>query len=426
MRFAEIEPFSAKFSFLFSLEYWKELEALFIPQAAEFKKVDGMMSEAETLVVGCGLSGAVIARHLAEQGKRVTIWDRRDHIGGNMYDYLDSHGILVQQYGPHTFHTNDKGLYEYMCRFAGWKDYRLTCMAEIDGKATPTPFNFQTIDDFYPHGKAEELKQRIREQFEGRKTATVVEVLENPDEQIREYARFLFDKDYRLYTAKQWGVSPAEIDASVLKRVPLRFSYEVGYFDDRYQVMPKESFTAFFESLLSHPNIAVELGVEALEHIRVAEDSRRLLIDGTPAAFPIVYTGALDELFGCSEGTLPYRSLRFEWKYEDIDSRQDAPVVAYPQAEGYTRITEYKKLPVQKVKGTSYAVEYPLPYCTDSGAEPYYPVLTEKSQEQYELYRRKADLVEGLYCCGRLADFRYYNMDQALARALQVCEMIPT
>ncbi len=382
------------------------------------------MNQSEIIIVGCGLSGAVIARHLAERGKKVVIWERRDHIGGNMFDYMDDHGVLVQKYGPHTFHTKEKRLYDYMCHFGEWDEYKLTCGAYIDGKFTPTPFNYQTIDDFYTSAQAADLKKRIEAEFGDRRTATVVEVLKSHDPMVRGYAQMLFDKDYSLYTAKQWGVSPSEIDVSVLNRVPLRFSYADGYFDDPYQVMPRISFTSFFETLLAHKNITVELGVEALHHIKISNNLSTLLVDGTPTTVPVVYTGALDELFGCVKGQLPYRSLRFEWKHEDIDSLQPQPVVAYPQAEGFTRITEYNKLPVQHTHGSSYAVEYPVVYDPQQGAEPYYPVLTEKSQNQHAEYVTLAKQVKHLYCCGRLADFKYYNMDQALKRALEICDQL--
>jgi len=373
--------------------------------------------EKEVLVVGCGLTGAVIARQLAEAGRRVLIWERRDHIGGNMFDYMDSYGFLVQKYGPHTFHTNKKGLYDYICRFARWQDFHLTCGAVWDGRYTPTPFNFTTIDTFYPPEKAEALKGKLRSAFAGRETATVVEVLAHPDDDVRDYAEYLFRNDYAPYTAKQWGLDPSEIDVSVLKRVPLRFSYKDGCFDDRYQVMPEQSYTKFFQNLLDHPNIQVELNVDALDHLSVR--GSRLYWDGAALSGPVVYTGALDELFGCVYGRLPYRSLRFEWRYEEKDSLQEAPIVAYPQEPGYTRITEYKKLPVQHGRGTSYAVEYPLPYQQGKGQEPYYPVLTADSQARYERYRALAGQIPNLFCSGRLADFKYYNMDQALERALE-------
>lgn len=372
----------------------------------------------DALVIGCGLTGSVIARRLAEQGKQVEIWERRDHIGGNMFDCVDEHGFLVQKYGPHIFHTTKRELYEYMCRFEQWQDYKLTCGAVWGGKYTPTPFNFTTIDTFYPPEQAGRLKAKLENAFQGRETATVIEVLGHPDPEIRGYAEYLFQNDYAPYTAKQWGVPPEEIDPSVLQRVPLRFSYDEGYFDDEYQAMPVHSYTAFFENLLDHPNITVRPGIEALEHLSVSGTS--LLLDGAELSIPVVYTGALDELFGCIYGRLPYRSLRFEWKFSDTDSLQDAPVVAYPQEKGYTRITEYRKLPVQEGCGSSYAVEYPLPYREGAKMEPYYPVLTPASRKQFEKYVCLAERIPNLICCGRLADFKYYNMDQALDRALNV------
>ena len=381
--------------------------------------------DSEYIVVGCGLSGCVIARYIAEElNKKVTIIDRRNHIGGNMYDYVDEHGILIHKYGPHTFHTKEKRLYDYMCRFSDWQDYKLHCMAKIDGKFTPTPFNFKTIDDFYSRKAADNLKNDIKNYFGDRETATVVELLECEITSIREFAEFLFEKDYSLYTAKQWGIHASKVDKSILKRVPIRFSYDIGYFDDEYQVMPKVSYVEFFENLLSHKNIEVMLNVEALNHIKVSDNEDSILIDGKSTNSKIIYTGALDELFNLSDGALPYRSLRFDFKYEDIDSFQDAPVVAYPQEKDYTRITEYKKLPAQNVRGTSYAVEYSLKYEFGKEMEPYYPVLTQESMKQYQIYRKKADKIENLYCCGRLADFKYYNMDQALKRALDLCDKL--
>jgi len=376
------------------------------------------MNNMDYLVVGAGLCGSVIARELAERGQQVTIWERRAHIGGNMYDYVDEHGFLVQKYGPHIFHTNTKALYDYMCRFEQWQDYKLTCGAVWDGKYTPTPFNFTTIDTFFAPEKAAILKEKLSVAFSGRDTATVVEVLSHPDADIRGYAEYLFTNDYAPYTAKQWGVSPAEIDPSILKRVPLRFSYNEGYFDDTYQVMPRHSFTRFFENLLNHPNITVQLGVEALNHLHIVNG--HLLVDDLPFQIPVIYTGALDELFGHVYGHLPYRSLRFEWQHTDANSVQDAPVIAYPQEPEFTRITEYKKLPPQEGNGSSYVLEYPLAYNGTESSEPYYPVLTEESQRQYAQYRIAAAKVPGLILCGRLADFKYYNMDQALEKALKI------
>lgn len=370
------------------------------------------------LVVGCGIVGSVISRYLAEEkDMKVTIWERRNHIGGNMYDFKDEYGIRVHQYGPHIFHTNNKDIYDYVCKWGEWEPFKLVCGAVMDGVCTPTAFNFKTIDLFYSKEKAAEIKQHIKSKFGERDSATVVELLDCDDPVIQGYAQFLFDKDYSLYTAKQWGISPKEIDKSVLKRVPIRFSYEEAYFADEYQVMPKEGYTKFINNILSHPNIKVELNVEALEHLEI-KDGSALYIDGQQAEQPVIYTGPLDELFGFEKGRLPYRSLRFEWRHEDLDSFQEMPVVAYPQAKDFTRITEYKKLPLQDCEGTTYAIEYPLPYSPDNtDMEPYYPVLTEESQEMYRKYRDKLNEIENLYCCGRLADFKYYDMDKAIESA---------
>ncbi len=371
------------------------------------------------LIIGCGLTGAVIARELAQSGAQVEIWDRRDHIGGNMYDYIDEHGFLVQKYGPHIFFTSKKELYDYMLQFEQWQKYVVKSGAVWDGRYVPMPFNFATIDMFYPPEQAALLKEKLERAFGGRKTVTITEILTHSDADIREYAEFLFKNDVAPYTAKQWGVPPDEIDPSVLKRVPLRLSYDEDYLEHRYQILPEHSFTAFFERLLDHPGISVRLGVEALDRLSVRDD--RLFLDGTRYDGPVIYTGALDELFGRIYGDLPYRSVRFEWRYTEEDSIQPEAVVAYPQAEGYTRITEYKKLPIQNGAGSSYALEYPLPYKAGERMEPYYPVLTAESQERYKKYRELADRVPNLICCGRLADFKYYNMDHALERALNVC-----
>lgn len=376
----------------------------------------------QALVVGCGISGAVIARELAEKGYAVRVLEKRNHIGGNMYDYVDEYGILVHKYGPHTFHTRKKELFDYMCKYAEWDEYHLTCGAEINGICTPTPFNFQTIDDFYSQDTANELKKEIRKSFPGQNTATVVEALVCGNELIGNYAKFLFDNDYSLYSAKQWGVSPSEIDPSVLKRVPLRFNYDEGYFEDEYQAMPRVSFSSFFENILDHKSISVELNVDALEHIVI--QNNKLYYDGDEVEYPLIYSGPLDELFGCCYGKLPYRSLRFEWKHEEADSFQKYAVVAYPQAKDYVRIIEYKKLPVQNVTGTTYEVEYSLPYRKGENNEPYYPLLTSESQETYGRYAEMAKKVQNLFVCGRLGEFKYYNMDQALEAALRLVKQI--
>lgn len=372
----------------------------------------------EALVIGSGLSGAVAARRLAEKGYKTTILEKRDHIGGNMHDYFDDHGILVHQYGPHTFHTNKKKLIEYISRFAEWQPFKLTCGAIIKDRFTPAPFNFQTIDDFHDPEEAACLKSQLKKEFPDQKKASILDVLSSKNSIIRKYGEFLFENDYRPYTSKQWGIPPEKIDKSVLKRVPVRLDYVNGYFDDEYQILPKTTYQEFFRSLLDHANISVKLNTDALASLKAAPEEQSIYYKGERTTIPVIYTGPIDELFQCRFGELPYRSLRFEWRHEEKASIQPMPVVAYPQKE-YTRITEYKKLPVQDAEGTTYAMEYSLPYKRNVN-EPYYPVLTEESARLLKKYKDLSSQIPNLFCCGRLGDFKYYNMDEALENALSL------
>lgn len=372
-------------------------------------------------IIGSGIVGCVIAHELAEKGKEIVVWERRNHTGGNLFDFTDDYGVRVQLYGPHIFHTKIKRVWEYVNRFCEFKDYNLVCGSVIDGKCVPTSFDFQSVDTFFPE-EAEKIKEHIKIVFGDQKSATILEMLDCGDEYVRKFAQYLYDKDYAPYTAKQWGIKPEEVDRDIFKRVPVIFSYGSKYFSDPYQALPVRGYTELIDNLLTHINISVYTNFEALEHLSIKNGI--LFIDGMKADGSVVYTGPIDELFECKFGRLPYRSLQFEWKHDDIDSFQEMPVVAYPQAVGYTRITEYKKLPDQDVKGTTYAVEYPLPYRRGENNEPYYPVLTDESKELFEKYSRMAAETENLICCGRLADFKYYNMDQAIDRALTVAEQL--
>lgn len=370
----------------------------------------------DIIIVGSGFAGSVIAYLAAKAGKRVLLYERRNHIAGNMYDeYVD--GVLVQRYGPHTLHTNRQEVMDLLTEIGEWEPYTLRARVMIQGKATPSPFNFKTVDDYWTPEEAERLKRHLQAAFPGEEKVPVLRLAQCEDPLVQEYAQFLIEEDYRPYTAKQWGIPPEQLDVSVWNRVPVRLSYKDGYFDDIWECLPKGGYTRFFEKMLTNPLIEVRLDEDALKCLEVR--SEEVFWNGGPLTVPLVYTGALDELFGCRFGRLEYRSLRFEYETLELESYQEACGVAHPKAKGFTRITEYTKLPVQTGLGrTVIAREYPVPY--GSGVEPYYPILTEGAQSLAGQYRALAEKVPSLHLCGRLAEFRYYNMDEAVWAAMGV------
>lgn len=382
-----------------------------------------MKKNYDYIIIGAGLAGGILARKLAEnKNKKILIIERRMHIAGNTYDFVSDNGIRTQKYGPHVLHTNSDEVYNFITQFCNPIDYRTKCEAVIDGISTPSPFNFKTIDQFYDKEEGENLKARLLDYYNNSETVTVVEMLESQDDKIREFAEFLFEKDYRPYTAKQWNLRPEDIDPSVLKRVPIVLSYGDTYFYDKYEFIPEDGFTDMYNKLIDYPGIDVELGIEALEHITIDEKNKKILFDNEPVN--IIYTGAIDELFNYRFGVLPYRSLEFDYKSINESSFQNVAIVAYPQVDGYTRITEYSKMPYQIGEKTLVAYEYPVEYNKNAtkGQEPYYPVLTAESMEKFEQYKVYAEEFVNLTLCGRLADFKYYNMDQLIMRALEVYE----
>jgi len=381
----------------------------------------------DILIVGCGFVGSVVAYLAAKKGKRVLILERREHIAGNMYDEVDSEtGITIQKYGPHSVKTENDRVYDFLTSVGEWYPFTLTARISMLGKVVPAPFNHVAVDTFFDKEKAHAIKKRLAKVYRYAPKATIVELLKSDDPLIKEYADFLFEHDYRPYTVKQWGISPDELDISVLSRVPVRLDYTDRYFDDRYQMMPEGGFTAFFEKLLDSPLIDIELNSDALKYLSVDLESGSLNFAGEKLEIPVVYTGPLDELFDLKYGKLPYRSLWFEFKTYNTDSFQEAQGVAHPLEDGYTRTTEYTKLPHQDGKGkTVVAYEYPAEYGSEKGKEPYYPILTEESIQLHEQYAKMAGKIKNLHVGGRLADFKYYYMDQAVQRGLDLFENIP-
>lgn len=381
-------------------------------------------SEYDAIIIGGGLTGCVIARRLAEElDFKVLIVEKREHISGNLYDYIDENKILVQKYGPHSFHTNNDEVYEFITKYHKWENYKLRCMVNMCGKTTPSPFNFQTIDDYFDKEDSEKIKSEIFKEYGSNDQATIVDMLTSDNKTVKKYAYFLFEHDYSIYTAKQWGISASEIDVSVLKRVPVVFSYRDGYYSDKHQILPAGGFTAFIESLIDHDNIDVELTSDFTDYLYIDTLNNNIKYNESNISIPIVYTGELDKLLEYRFGRLPYRSLIFNFATIRKDLYQPVPIVAYPEDEKMTRITEYKHLPVQVTKGvTTIVKEYPAKYEEDN--EPYYPILTESSIHQYKMYKGEIAKISNLYVCGRLGDFKYYNMDQAIERAFEIFEEI--
>ncbi len=383
----------------------------------------------DIIIVGTGFSGSILARKIAEEcGRKVTVVEKRDHIGGNMYDEYDRHGILVQKYGPHFLNTNKYFIIEFLEQYGELFPHDTHLLSFIDGRYVQLPFNFRTVQQLVGAKKSEGLLKKLREAFCGRDRVPILELVDHEDPDISEYGNLLFEKAYRTYTSKQWGLQPEQIDKYVLDRVPMAMSFDARYLNKDFQYLPEKGFTALIQNMLDHPNIEVRCGVDALEHIAFDEAARRITYDGRQVEM-LIFTGNIDELFGLKYGRLPYRSLDIRYTYENRKSILPSEIVSYPQAAGYTRSTEYKKITYgldQDMPVSMIATEYPLDYDPADGKAniPYYPVLTEASQKLYGQYLAEAEKYGNIVLCGRLAEFRYYNMDVCIEHALAKFEEI--
>jgi UDP-galactopyranose mutase len=358
----------------------------------------------DVLIVGAGFAGAVTAERLASAGREVLVIDRREHLAGNAYDHPDSHGVLVHCYGPHLFHTNSDAVFEYLSRFTEWRPYEHRVKVSLDGRLYPLPINQDTINSLYKlnldEAGVEGFLAGVREQREP--------VLTSEDVVLNAVGRELCDKIFRGYTRKQWGLELADLSSSVVARIPTRTNCDDRYFTDKHQAMPVDGFTPIFERMLTHPRIRVETGVD---FATVRERLRPRLT---------IYTGRIDEYFNFRLGRLPYRSIRFEHQHlAGIELFQPAATINFPNDHEYTRITEFKHITGQGHTGTSIVKEYP----TDEG-EPCYPVPRPANQEHYQRYRELAASEPNVVFVGRLAQYRYYNMDQATAAALKTAAEI--
>jgi UDP-galactopyranose mutase len=350
------------------------------------------------LVVGAGFAGSVMAERLAAgSGKRVLIIDKRPHIGGNAYDEYDEHGILVHKYGPHIFHTNARDVFEYLSRFTEWRPYHHRVRACVDGQLVPIPINLDTINQLYGTSydsfQVEGFYASIAEPREPVKTSE--------DVVVSKVGRQLYEKFFRNYTRKQWGLDPSELDATVIARIPVRTNRDDRYFTDTYQAMPRHGFSRMFARMLAHPNIKIMLNTDYRE------------IVGVIPYREVIFTGPIDEFFDFRFGRLPYRSLEFKFETVSAAQLQPVAVVNYPNDNTYTRVTEIKQITGQEHPMTTLITEYPK-----AEGDPYYPVPRAENAAMYQQYQQLAEATEGVHFVGRLATYRYYNMDQVVAQAL--------
>ncbi|MEP0802842.1 UDP-galactopyranose mutase [Funiculus sociatus] len=358
------------------------------------------------LIVGAGFAGSVLAERLASQaGKKVLIVDKRSHIGGNAYDHYNDEGILVHKYGPHIFHTNSRQVFEYLSNFTEWRSYEHRVLASVDGQLVPIPINLDTVNKLYGLNltsfQLEEFFASVAEKKEYIRTSE--------DVVVSKVGRELYEKFFRGYTRKQWDLDPSELDKSVTARVPTRTNRDDRYFTDTYQAMPLHGYTRMFEKMLSHPNIKIMLNTDYRE-IQQIMPYREM-----------IYTGPVDAYFDFRYGKLPYRSLEFKHETLNQPNYQPTGTVNYPNEQLYTRITEFKYLTGQEHPKTSLVYEYPR-----AEGDPYYPVPRPENAEVYKKYKELADATPGVHFVGRLATYKYYNMDQVVAQALSLHEKIST
>lgn len=350
------------------------------------------------LIVGAGFAGSVLAERLAHgSNKKVLIVDKRPHIGGNAHDVYNEAGLLIHQYGPHIFHTNSREVFQYLSQFTEWRSYQHRVLACVDGILVPIPINLDTINKLYGLN----LTSSGVEEFFASVAEPRAQIRTSEDVIVRRIGRELYEKFFRNYTRKQWGLDPSELSASVTARVPIRTNRDDRYFEDNYQAMPKQGFSRLFENMLDHPNIKIMLNCDYRD-IKDEINYREM-----------IYTGPIDAFFNSRYGNLPYRSLQFKHETHDLEVFQSAPVINYPNEHPYTRITEFKYLTGQEHSKTAIVYEYPC-----SEGDPYYPVPRPENAELYAKYKALADATHGVHFVGRLATYKYFNMDQVAAQAL--------
>ncbi len=354
------------------------------------------------VVVGAGLAGLTVAERIANVlDERVLVIEKRNHIGGNIYDSYNEEGILVHNYGPHIFHTNDKEVYDYLSVFTKWNTFWHRVLSYVDGNLVTMPISVETINQLYNLN----LSCDQIEEFLNKRAVKVDNVTTSKEVAISKVGIDIYEKIFKNYTIKQWGVDPAELDTSVISRIPVRLNRDKRYFSDKYQGMPKHGYTKMCENMLTNKNIKILLNTDYKEVIQDIQYKK------------LIYTGPTDYYYDFKYGKLAYRSIEFEFETYDKQSFQEAPVVNYPNDYDFTRITEFKKLTSQEHNKTTILKEYP---CAEG--EPYYPFPTKKHKEHFALYQKDMAMEDNVVFLGRLAEYRYYNMDAVVRSALDVFE----
>lgn len=354
------------------------------------------------LIVGAGFAGSTVAERLASAGARVLIIDKRKHIGGNAFDELDSHGVRIHRYGPHIFHTNARRIIEYLSRFTHWRFYEHRVRAVVNGEHFVIPINLDTINRAYglalDEKEATTFLEKIREPRD--------EVRTSEDVVLNTVGRKLYEMFFLNYTRKQWGLDPSQLSAGVAARIPVRTNTDDRYFSDDYQLMPTPSYAEMFERMLDHPNITKRISTDFAD-VRKLQVRRKT-----------IFTGPIDQYFGYCFGPLPYRSLRFEHEHlANVPLAQPVGTLNFPNDHAFTRVTEFKHLTGQQHPGTSIVREYP-----QATGDPYYPIPRPENETLYKRYAKLAQQNDQVVFVGRLAQYRYYNMDQVVGAALKAAE----
>ena len=374
------------------------------------------------IVVGAGFSGATIARLFADSGNEVIVIDKRETIGGNAYDFYDKNDILVQPYGPHIFHTNEKKVFDFLSNFTEWEKYEHRVLAAVrKDKLVPVPFNLTSLFMLYGKEKSDRIKKILIDEIGLDKKVPILQLKKHENAEIRKFGEFVYKHIFYIYTMKQWGFKPEQLGTEVMNRVPVYVSEEDRYFTDEYQFMPKKGFTELIKKMLGHPRIKIKLGVDASKEISIVDGKiyfGNQLLDGI-----LIYTGCVDELFDYKFGVLPYRSLKFKFETIKKPSYQPAAVVNYTTSHKYTRITEFTKFTCSPQENTVIVKEYAKPFKKGKNI-PYYPIPIEKNKAHYEQYKELADKCENLYLLGRLANYKYINMDIAVKNAMDLFDKI--